>query len=209
MKVNSLVVIGVILVVAVVIWTRGNKAQIQIEIPNEETRAEGTIFYHEDDFCQVQLTPFENLNELIKQAENSSDFAEKYFDGHGYTDIMVREEAKIRLRDKNIHPKELDSILVTVGTDKHTDVITGYGQDHRVESKNTIGYGEDYSAIYYDFIGNSVQNIWMTNVSSLNNDKVSQALFEIGTRWNLLLMDWNSHELVDLKDQDQIKKYLK
>ncbi|WP_301162060.1 hypothetical protein [uncultured Winogradskyella sp.] len=171
----------------------------------QEYRAKGTILYHEDDFCQIEIVPRENLSELIKQADNISDFTSE----NGYSDIYVREENKVSLKTKKISKSELESLLAKLGTEKHTEIITGYGNDYRVKSENTIGFGKDYSAVYFDFENEIVKNIWITNLDGLNHENVTNVLSEIGEKWNLIMMDWNSSELIDLSNKKMIEKYLK
>jgi len=166
----------------------------------------GTIFYHEDDYCQVQLLPKENYFELLKQAENVDDFSEEHFDGTGFTDIMVRDESTFKLCNKSIQIKELDGILESIELPKHIEVSTGITPSE-MESKNTIGYGENYNGIFYDFEDGIVQNIWSSNLVSLDSVHLQKALNQIGVKWKLLLMDWNSLTLVDLQNTAQIEKY--
>ena len=73
-----------------------------------------SIFYHEDDYRQVEIVPSDNFNELIKQAENVQDFTEKHFDGGCFTDIMVKEENVFKLTQRQIEPSELDLILAAL-----------------------------------------------------------------------------------------------
>jgi hypothetical protein len=201
-----IIVIGIILVFfAFLYFTKKNTESHKTEWTKQEYRAKGTIFYHEDDFCQIEIVPRENLSELIKQADNISDFTSK----NGYLDIYVREENKVSLKTKKIRKSELESLLTELGTEKHTEIITGYGSDYRVESENTIGFGKDYSAVYFDFENDIVKNIWLTNLYGLNHENVINALSEIGEKWNLIMMDWNSSELIDLSNKKMIEKYLK
>jgi len=181
-------------------WNRSNSANNPKDI--------GTIFYHEDDYCQVQLLPRENYPNLIKQAKNISDLSKNNFDGNGWSEIKIRDEIKVKISDRHILPQSLDETLLKLKSIKHTVVITGYGENHRVLSKNTIGYGEDYIAMYYDFDKVKIQNIWMTNVSSFNENKATKVLLELGKKWNLILMDWNSLELIDLNKKEEIENYL-
>lgn len=37
------------------------------------------MFFHEDDYCQIQLTPIENSNHLKDEAEKINGFATKNF----------------------------------------------------------------------------------------------------------------------------------
>ena len=99
--------------------------------------------------------------------------------------------------------------MTELGTEKHKEVTTGYGSEYRVKSENTIGFGKEYSAIYFDFENDKVKNIWTTNLFGLDNEKVIDVLSTIGEKWNLVLMDWNRSELIDLSNKEMIKKYLK
>ena len=201
-----IIVIGIILAFfAFLYFTKKNTESPKTELTKQEYRAKGTIFYHEDDFCQIEIVPRENLSELIKEADNISDFTSE----NGYSDIYVREENKVSLKTKKISKSELESLLAKLGTEKHTEIITGYGSDYRVKSENTIGFGKDYSAVYFDFENDIVKNIWITNLYGLNHENVINTLLEIGEKWNLIMMDWNSSELIDLSNKKMIEKYLK
>ena len=198
--------IGIIIAIfALIYFTKSNTKTASSELTKTEYRAKGTIFYHEDDFCQIEIVPKENLSDLLKQADNIADFtAEK-----GYSDIYVREENKVSLKSREIEKTELEKLLTELGTEKHTEVITGYGSDYRVKSENTIGYGKEYSAVYFDFENDKVKNIWITNLFGLNHDRVVDVLSKIGEKWNLVLMDWNRSELIDLSNKEMINKYIK
>ena len=198
--------IGIIIALfALIYFTKSNTKTEYSELTKAEYRAKGTIFYHEDDFCQIEIVPKENLSDLLKQADNIADFSAE----NGYSDIYVREENKVSLKSREIDKTELEKLLTELGTEKHTEVITGYGSDYRVKSENTIGFGKEYSAVYFDFENDKVKNIWITNLFGLNNDKVVDVLSKIGEKWNLVLMDWNSSELIDLSNKEMINKYLK
>ncbi len=198
--------IGIIIALfALIYFTKSNTKTEHSELTKTEYRAKGTIFYHEDDFCQIEIVPKENLSDLLKQADNISDFSAE----NGYSDIYVREENKVSLKSREIDKTELEKLLTELGTEKHTEVITGYGSDYRVKSENTIGFGKEYSAIYFDFENDKVKNIWITNLFGLNHDKVVEVFSKIGEKWNLVLMDWNRSELIDLSNKEMINKYIK
>lgn len=111
------------------------------EPEKEVIKESNSIFYHEDDYKQVEIVPSENFNELIRQAENVQDFAEINFDGGGYTDLMVREENGFKLKQRGIEPKELDLILSKLPIEKYIEVSTGI-RPGDMNSENTYGYGK-------------------------------------------------------------------
>ena len=169
---------------------------------------EGTLFYHEDDYCQVELSPKENLPLFQKESEEITDLAGKSFDGYGYTDIYVRNDNRVELRERKINPGELEQIISEMGLNKATKVVTGYGETYRQALKDTVGFGGNYSAVYFDFRGNVVNHIWFTDPFGIETQRLTQCLLDIGERWSLLLMDWNQTLLVDLSKKNEIEKYL-
>ncbi len=167
-----------------------------------------TLFFHEDDYCQVELSPKEKILLFQTESEKINELAENSFDGFGYTDMYVRTGDRIKLEERKINPFELERILDTIDLPKATAITTGYGETYRETCKNTIGLGKDYSAIYFDFEDEIVRHIWLTDHFSIAKDNLVSCLLQAGQKWNLLLMDWNQLIPVDLTNRDQIEKYL-
>lgn len=177
---------------------------------NLESTIEGkTIFYHEDDYRQVEIVPNDNLAELEEESKKVNDFAHEHFDGSGYTAMYVRnDDNKTELRQRLIKPNDLEQKLEILGLERVLNVTTGYGQSYRELHKDCIAFGKDYSAIYYDFKDEIVQGIWLTNHWSMDRKQLSKCLYEIGKKWNLLLQDWNLTKTVDLNNKQAIDDYL-
>lgn len=203
----ALILIGAIILIVSQRNSKTTDSEISDEPENKVNEESNSIFYHEDDYKQVEIIPFENFKELIKQAENVQDFAEKHFERGGYTDMMVREENGFKLKQRGIEPKELDLILSELPFKKYTNVSTGI-RPGEMNSENTYGYGENYNGIFFDFESDSVTGIWISGSPEMKNKEFVEILNKIGNKWSLLLMDWNSLELIDLKDKEQIEKYL-
>ena len=56
------IIIALILIIGIgLIFINKNRKKDSIS-DKLNTRAKGTIFYHEDDFCQIQLLPDDNLS---------------------------------------------------------------------------------------------------------------------------------------------------
>ena len=89
-----------------------NKVISEINRKQQKTNSRNqNIFYHEDDYKQVELVPKENLAELLKEAENVKDFSIENFDGFGHKDIYVRGDSKFQLIDKQVSKEKLERIL--------------------------------------------------------------------------------------------------
>ena len=175
---------------------------------NKKSENNSSLFFHEDDFCQIELIPIENYDDAKSQLEKSSDFSREHFDGVGYTDIYLRSENKFELERRKILVRDLHNLLINVGFTEVGKVTTGYGQDYRVVPENTVGFGHDYSAIYYDYKSDFVTNIWLTQPFNIEKKKLIHFLTEVGKRWYLLLVDWEASEVVHLSEEKAISKYL-
>ena len=204
----TVIIIGAIILIVSQRNAKPSSSQAQGELEKKQIDMANSIFYHEDDYQQVEIVPSENFNELIKQAENVQDFAEKHFDGSGYTDMMVREDNGFKLKQRGIQPKELDLILSELPIKRYSEVSTGI-RPGEMTCENTFGYGENYNGIFFDFESDSVTGIWISGTPEVASEKYSSVLNDIGNKWNLLLMDWNSLELIVLKNKEQVEKYLK
>jgi hypothetical protein len=199
----QLAIIPFILILIMLVWLAIRKTNLTKYHPAKKD----SIFYHEDDYRQVEIVPFENFNELIKQADNIQDFAEKNFDGVGYTDIMIREDNGLKLKERGIPVTELEKVLLNLSLPKKTSVTTGIRPGEMI-SKNTLGYGENCDGLFFQFESDIVSSIWIAGTIPTDKDKVIDTLHALGHKWHLLLMDWNSCELVDLKNKEQVIKYL-
>ena len=167
-----------------------------------------TLFFHEDDYGMIELTPKENIEDLKNESDTINAKAEKNFDGHGYKDIYVIKDDRVKLEIRKINPGDLEQIINKTGFKKANVVTTGYGQTYREVQKSTFGFGSDYSVIYFSVKAGNVDKIWLTNPNSMNKEKIISCLQEIGQKWNLVLMDWFQTRIVNLADKNDIDKYL-
>lgn len=169
------------------------------------------LYFHEDLFCQVELLPFENFTDLEKENDKIEDFAQKHSDGFGFKDIHVRGEQKIKTSDRKIHVNDFEKILLENGFQKYTDVYSGYSSYEEL-CTNTLGFELDYSVVYCDLENDLIKNIWIDNFrfsnSSDKKDQLINVLFAIGEKWNLILNDWDLTQTFDLKEKDEIRKYI-
>lgn len=167
-----------------------------------------TLFYHEDDYCMIELTPRENVQALKEESDTISVLADKNFHGGGYKDMHVIKENRVKLHVRKISPADLETIIDKTGFKKAFVVTSGYGQTYREKKRNTFGFGKGYAAIYYSVRDNVVDRIWFKKIRSLDKQKTVSCLSEIGEKWDLLLMDWFKTRMVDLSDNMDIETYL-
>ena len=172
------------------------------------TKEEKELFYHEDDYLQVEIISKGNLFEKSKELTNINyDFTE-----YGFSNISFRREKKKPTSSLNINVNELDECLKKHSLVKFNKVYTGYSSNS-ISRKNTTSYGfEDY-AILFDFEKEVVQNIWVVFSPKLkmpfpSYSNLSKALFSIGNKYEMILVDWNEEKIINLNSIQNIQTYL-
>ena len=150
-----------------------------------------SIYFHEDDYCQIEILPAENLGFCLEQAGLIDDFAENHRDGMGYTDVFVRNENPVSILDKKITKAVFEEVFESVFP--RCDVIyTGYGS-YREKCKFTSAFGHDENVvIFYEWKDGFINNIWLTldirkevDVEAAN--KLFTALSKLG---DFIVADW-------------------
>ncbi|MCR9248909.1 MAG: hypothetical protein NXI20_00740 [bacterium] len=179
MQTIVIITITLIGVVLIIIAQRKSDQNLNSDFKKAPAEIFGSIFYHEDDYRQVEIVPSENFNQLIKQATNIQDFSANDVDKNGYNNLYIREGDGIKLKQRMIDLKELDSILNRLALEKHTRVSTGITPGELI-SKNTYGYGQDYNGIFIDFESDIVTAIWITGSPEISNQELAKVLNEVG-----------------------------
>lgn len=124
-----------------------------------------SIYFHEDDYCQLEILPVRNYNYCKQEIDKINDFSEKHqvTDGIDWTDMYIRNESHITLEELKIPVEQLSSSLQCV-VSKYDSIYTGYSS-YREVCKNTFAYGDTNDVVVFfdiDIELNFVKNIWMT-----------------------------------------------
>lgn len=171
------------------------------------------IFFHEDDYCQIEILPKENYNYCIAQCSNIEDFANNHMDadGCGYTDIYIRNNNQIPLSTLNLSKDYLKKCMENI-LPKFDRVETGYSS-YRIEAKNTCAYGfNENITVFFDYDENDIiQNIWLTLDIYEKNDitNTEKLLHKLSETSELLLVDWGWSEAYLLTETEPIVQYLR
>lgn len=169
---------------------------------------ENALFFYEDDFCQVELVPRQNLPFLTNEIQIVNQFAAEHSSEHGYTSTYLRNDPPVELETKQIHAALFEETVKISGLERAVAVVTGYGSNYREECKDTVGYSKGYAAIYYSHNNGMVKNVWITNYFIINKDRFTEFLLQCGLKWDLLLVDWNTSVVIDICNREEIEKYL-
>jgi hypothetical protein len=173
--------------------------------------ADGVARMWEDDFCQIEILHRDNLTFLSKQLQIAQAFGEEHQTATGFTDIMAREENPVLTIDIELRADFLEQNLLSLKLPKYLKIQIDDGPILISDNSKTKAYGFRNFIIFFETEGEFVKNIWVTAKQIISKTElytIIQALYNLGEGTFLILVDWNSNELVDLSDMRQIRRYL-
>ena len=148
------------------------------------------LYYHEDDYCGVELIPLENEHFIKNEQNEILLFSEKHKVAEGiYSDVYVRNEIPKKLEDYKIDYVKMDKKLSEIAI-KYEKVTTGYGFED--ECKNTIGYVFNEINIFVKNNGEYITRIWFDfylNKSSVATDLYKILKVIVGD-YDLIFVNW-------------------
>ena len=102
----------------------------KLENDNDERPAKRSlpitlVFYHEDDYCQIEIQPVENYGFCAKQAGLIVEFTEADGTKDGFANVYLRDQSPISLLDKGISAHAIEKALAQ-SFPKYDEVLTGY-----------------------------------------------------------------------------------
>ena len=169
-----------------------------------------TVYLWEDDYYQIEIIPEENLESIEKQTDTISDFSNEHRTAYGFTDVYVRTENPVLTKSKHIAVDDLELVFIAAGQVRAPDIRFQSGEIVNFNSGQTRAFGTKSFAIFYDFKEKNIENIWLsTNFikDPVELEKAVITLTSLGKKFRLILVDWNSFEIVDLKDSGQVRAY--
>jgi hypothetical protein len=173
--------------------------------------SEKSIFYHEDDFCQIEFLPDENIEFVKQEIENVETFLNVY---RIPNELMW---AKMNMRDSGKTMLELLGITITQlksNLEENTEivkkVITGYST-YREPCINTIAFKiSENDVIFVKFNNDDViirmWAIWFVNDES-EKSQIIKILNNIPFKESLVITDWAWDVCIQLNDGKSINKY--
>lgn len=168
-----------------------------------------SVYFHEDDYCQIELLPIENLGFCLKQTGLINEFANAHKEGNSYTDIYMREDNPISMHDKKVLITLLENSLDGV-LPKFDEVCTGYSS-YREKSKHTNAFGQDENVVmFYDSKDNFINHIWFTlDISKENDIMVARDMFHaLSKLGEFIIVDWGWDFVEKINNLEKIESYL-
>ncbi len=168
------------------------------------------VYFHEDDYCQLELVAEANGRWCAEQMGKIDEFAAAHKADVGWTDIYVRSQNPRALSSVNICRSKFTEYMPS--RMPHFDrVFTGYSS-YRTECKNTIAFGPSDSLVAYaEFDDNDViSSVWFSlDLQSTDDVMIANELASALSRWPVLLADWGWSQLIRLADADSLTQYFR
>lgn len=160
-------------------------------------------YYHEDDYCQIELLPLDNLQHCLQQLGEQQAFADAHASGAGWTDMYVRGAPPLSLSPLSalgITAAQLRQALAAA-LPPYDAVFTGYSS-YRLECKNVLAFGGERTETLFAGINDDgvVADLWCSDGMA--------ALQLLPQRAQLLFVDWNAGFVCPLAEQALFQRYL-
>jgi len=187
-------------------FLRPDKTPTSISDPKEYIPS-----FWEDDYCQIEIVPFENKAFIQKQAGQIDGLATKSRTDYGFTATFERGPMQFKTISKEIRVDHFERILSGFQFQKAKHIRYEENKILNCENSKTKGFGFSNFTIFFETEDEFVKNIWIyigLIVSASQFGLIESTLYTLGEDYELILIDWNSLELFDLADRTQIQKYL-
>ena len=163
-----------------------------------------TAFVHEDDNCQIELSPAENIEYLTRNCIKIADFSKEHFDGQGWTESFVRKPPPTEISSRMISIDEFSKPFIELGFIKKTLRFIGFPKS----DFNQFVLTKENVNIYYGYSGNFVRSIYFDgHVNKNEKPLLSSVLLKLSKSYNLILVDWNLKELFDTRNETEIDRF--
>jgi hypothetical protein len=171
-----------------------------------------TGFFHEDDYCQIEILPLGNWDNCVTNLGDASSFSKEHaaVGGTGWIDIFQIPAAKVPLGTIQIHRTELAALL-SAHFPQFDEVESGTFS-YPKKCVDTCGFGSVTNvAVFFDHDASEiVQHIWfLFNVENRRQCmEMADALASVAKMRELLLVDWAWERLFRLADSESLTAYL-
>lgn len=177
-----------------------------------EVKSDGYLpSFWEDDYCQIEIVPFENKEYILKTIEQINDLANKSRTDFGFNEIFGRGQKPVTTFSKEFRTDYLQQLLTGFEFERAKSIDYDSHKILNCETGRTKAFGFSNFTMFFDTEEEFVKNIWLSIsliVSVKQYDLIKFALYNLGAECEMVLVDWNSLELFDLRNKNQIDKYL-
>ncbi len=157
-------------------------------------------YFHEDDYCQIEILPIEARKFCQMQIEKIADFSKAHQSGAGWDDIYLREAPPRKLAELGITLAEIRDAL-SERCPEYDAVYTGYSTVRSLCS-DVHAFGEDDQPVIFAEVDKNeiIVSLWCSNPS--------RKLYLLPGIDHLLLVDWGWEFVAPLRDKSKVEDYI-
>jgi hypothetical protein len=173
--------------------------------------AVGAAFFHEDDYCQVEVLPAAASSYCLVEMGRIDEFADAHWDGAGFNDMYLRGESPVPLASLGTTLSEWEAALGLLAP-RFVQVVTGYST-YREPCPAVAGWGFSDGQAVFAHVGQDgvVGPVWLSlnGVSAERAGLWCRLLRSLPRAAELVVADWNSSQVVSLSDEPAVAAYLR
>lgn len=169
-----------------------------------------SAYFHEDDYCQVEVLPAAARDYCLAEMGRIDEFAVAHQEGAGFTDMYVRGEPPQPLASLGITLAELGSAVEPL-VPRFAEVSTGYSS-YREPCPSVAGWGLDDGEAMFAGVGAGgvVGPVWLAlhGIPADRTELWCRVLLSMPRAAELLVVDWSASRVVPLADESALAAYL-
>jgi len=170
----------------------------------------------EDDYCQIVIVPLENTAYVLKSIAEIEPLSEASRTDFGFTEVFEHGEMPITTISEEIRIDYLTGLLTSFEFERAKNI--DYNGDKIIDctTAQTKAFGFSSFTLFFETEGEFVKHIWLSiselvSLAEISVEKlelIKSVLYRLGEECEMILVDWNSMELIDLRNRYQINNYL-
>ncbi|GAB4215228.1 MAG: hypothetical protein OHK0012_14920 [Synechococcales cyanobacterium] len=167
-----------------------------------------SAYFHEDDYCQIELAPVGNWEFCAKHMGEINSFSTIHRDGGGWTDMVVRDTNPAPLKSLGISRGELIRSMPT-RLQQVDQVFTGYSSYQQL-CPQTMAFGANMAVMLFAQYDETevITAAWCSlDISTEHDVNAAMELMDSLLPWPLLLADWGWSVLLRIRDRDLCHQY--
>ena len=180
-----------------------------IKFPNRTFQK--AIYFHEDDYCQIEILPLSLWDYCIDEIKKIDEFAEVHKAEIGWTDIYLRKDNPKSLAEVSISLDEFKASVEKTLT-AYSKVSTGYST-YTEDCENCFAWGiieRDFTIFANVTIENLISVIWLEFglINENNFSVVSDTFNNLPKSNELMIADWKWSQVANIGDKESLQNYL-
>lgn len=172
---------------------------------------EQSMILWEDDYLMIEIMSNQNLEYAQHETTRINEFGKEHSDGLGFNAVTEIKKKKLETKDLKIETRKFVKIFDELKTQKYQKLLYyGGGEPKEIKDPNTLVYGKHKTGIFIEEENGLIENIWFNtyNWEDLEKTKINLALKKIGDKYDMIMVDFFKGEIINLKNQYEIDKYL-